>query len=86
MKKTLAIVLSLIMIISFFAGCQQGTVTTDVGTMTKEEVKAFEEMSGGTKLPITKNGETIVFMSESSNTGMTDSVVIKAYNSAYLRY
>ena len=77
MKKALVLVLSFVLVVSFFAGCQNETVTTDVGTMTREEIKEFEEASGGIKLPITTNGETIVFMSESSNTGMTDSVVIK---------
>lgn len=77
MKKFLALVLALVLAVSLFTGCQPKTVTTDVGTMTRDEIKAFEEASGGIKLPITTNGETIVFMTESSNTGMTDSVVIK---------
>ena len=43
MKKSLALILALVLVTSLFAGCQPKTVTTDVGTMTRDEIKAFEE-------------------------------------------
>ncbi len=78
MKKILLLVLCVAVTVSMFAGCNGGEeVVNDVGTMTSEEIEKFEAMAGGLKLPLDDKGTEIVFMTESSNTGMTDSLVIK---------
>lgn len=75
-KKLLAAGICITMMGSLFAGCTGGK-ENDVGTMTEEEIQKFEADAGGLKLPLDKKGTEINFMTESSNTGMTDSVVIK---------
>ena len=75
-KKLLAAGICITMMGSLFAGCTGGK-ENDVGTMTDEEIQKFEADAGGLKLPLDKKGTEINFMTESSNTGMTDSVVIK---------
>lgn len=77
MKKISSLILSVVMLLAFMAGCTDNTVTTDVGTMTKEEIKTFEEKSGGLKLPLTKGGEEIKIVTDSSYTNLSDSVAMK---------
>ena len=76
-KKLLAAGICITMAASLFAGCNGGGKQNDVGEMTKEEIEKFEADAGGLKLPLDKKGTQINFMTESSNTGMTDSTVIK---------
>ena len=76
-KKLLAAGICITMAASLFAGCDGGGKQNDVGEMTKEEIEKFEADAGGLKLPLDKKGTQINFMTESSNTGMTDSTVIK---------
>ncbi len=77
MKKMLSLTLSVVMLLAFMAGCNDNTVTTDVGTMTKEEIKTFEEKAGGLKLPLTKNGTEITMIVPTSNINLSSTVAIK---------
>ena len=47
-KKLLLLVIVSALMVSAFAGCARKDVATDLGTMTGEEVEAFEKMAGGT--------------------------------------
>ncbi len=75
-KRLISLILAAIMISLLLSGCKT-EVINDVGTMTKSEIKQFEADAGGLKLPFDKKGTKITFITESNNTGMTDSVVIK---------
>ena len=77
MKKLLALALSLVMATSLMAGCAKNDGGADVAKMTKEEIKQFEEKAGGLKLPFDKKGTKISIMVDSSNVGLTDSVIVK---------
>lgn len=76
MKKTLALILAVIMIASVFSGCQRD-VETSVGTLTAEEIKAFEAKAGGLELPLTTDGVTVSIAAQTDNSGLTDKVVFK---------
>ena len=78
MKKSIALILSILMVMSLFSGCgEQKSANPVVGEMAKEEIEKFESQAGGLKLPLDNKGTPIVIWTESSNTGMTDTVVIK---------
>ena len=76
MKKILTLTLAIIMILSVFSGCAKD-VTTPVGTMTAEEIKEFNQKSGGIKLPLTTDGVTVNLFASTDNTGLTDTLVFK---------
>ncbi len=75
-KRLFSLILAMIMIGAVLCGCQK-QVINEVGSMTESEIEQFEAAAGGLKLPLDTKGTKITFISESNNTGMTDSVVIK---------
>ena len=75
-KKALLLVIVSALLVSLFAGCQKD-VTTDLGTMTSEEVKAFEKMAGGLKLPLDDKGTKIEYMVVSDLTDLNEQAAIK---------
>ncbi len=74
--RVIALCLVLAVGISLFAGCGN-EVINDVGTMTPEEIEAFEAKAGGLKLPFDDKGTEIKIFISGSNENLTDSVAIK---------
>ena len=72
-KKWAAIGISAVLAMAVLAGCNGSGV--DMGTMTSEEIKKFEENAGGLKLPLDKNGTTLSIICDTSQDS-NDSVVI----------
>ena len=72
-KKWAAIGISAVLAMAVLAGCNGSGV--DMGTMTNEEIKKFEENAGGLKLPLDKNGTTLSIICDTSQDS-NDSVVI----------
>ena len=77
MKKIILLIITLAIVMSAFSGCGKKEDINDVGTMTEEEIKAFEEKAGGLKLPLDDKGTTIQYMVISDLTGLNDQNVIK---------
>jgi len=75
-KKLLLLIVISSLIVSAFSGCGK-QIETDMGTMTAEEVKAFEEKAGGLKLPLDDRGTKIQYMVVSDLTGLNDQAAIK---------
>ena len=76
-KKLLLLVIVSALMVSAFAGCARKDVVTDLGTMTGEEVEAFEKMAGGLKLPLDDKATKIQFMVISDLTDLNEQVAIK---------
>ena len=77
MKKLLLLLIVSTLVLSAFSGCTKKDVTTSLGTMTADEVKAFEEKAGGLKLPLDEKGTTIQYMVVSDLTDLNDQAAIK---------
>ena len=78
MKKTLTLIIALCLVITMFSGCSdKGEVVTDVGTLTKEEIKVINANAGGLKLPFDDKGTEITIFTGTDNTGLSDSPVVK---------
>ena len=76
-KKALLLVIVSALLLSLFSGCTPKDVTTELGTMTGEEVKAFEKMAGGLKLPLDEDGTTIQYLVVSDLTDLNEQAAIK---------
>lgn len=77
MKKTLLSILLTVMILTSLSACGPKDVTTSLGTITAEEIKEFEQKSGGIKLPIDKNGTVINWFAVTDLTGLNEMTVVK---------
>ncbi len=75
-KRVICGITAVVMLAGMLSGCGNET-KTDVGTMTSEEIKAYEAKAGGLKLPLDKKGTTLTVLCNTSFTGNSDSVVIK---------
>ena len=78
MKKTLSLILAVIMTVSLFAGCTGGK---------KEELANFNpdlklEDLGGLKLPLAENNDKIVWSVDSSDTDLNNKYVTKKLREA----
>jgi len=76
-KKALLLVIVSALLLSLFSGCTPKDVTTELGTMTSEEVKAFEKQAGGLKLPLDDKGTKIEYMVVSDLTDLNEQAAIK---------
>ena len=66
----------LISLVAGISGCGEKTKVYPTGTMTKEEIKLFEEKAGGLKLPLDENGTKISMMVASDLITLNESVAI----------
>lgn len=74
LKKTLLAILAIAVVLGCFTGCEEEVKELSTGTITREELKAFEEKAGGLDLPLDDKGTTLTVMVASDLSDLNESV------------